>query len=202
MMTLESLSNKIWQTKQARFEASRRMRRNHRYSFAAVSLLSVYIIALNLIVFTPIIKDEQSNIITVATIVLSVFALVLSLMVSILQYERREYTYHQCGESLRILNDQIQIRLNDNNIATSEIENFLEQYTRILEASNLNHARKDHMKANGYQALFTEEHSIYHFFSALVNNIRIWLNWMVFDSYIIYLLLILLPPLITFMLLT
>ena len=153
-MYLKRLSDKIWLTRNARFNAAKRMKRNHVSSTAAVALLSASVIAVNLLAFIDDMSDSNKTLIAIASVVLSTFALVMSLLVTLLRYEWREYNYHQCGLDLENLNQQICIRIDeltanavkkDDVVSPSEDNlKYLDSYTKVLKKYNLNHTMFDY----------------------------------------------------------
>lgn len=193
-MYLQRLSDKIWLTRNARFNAAKRMKRNHISSTAAVALLSASIIAVNLLAFVSGVSESEKIFITIASVVLSTFALVMSLLVAFLRYEWRESNYHQCGQELENLNQRICIRIEE---LTSKVDNkdgvvsptvddlrFLESYTSILKKYNLNHTRFDY----DYGSLSDSSKQKSDITKFLLN-----MRMFVFDVYIFYWLIALVP---------
>ena len=90
----------------ARFTAYHRMKRNRDASKVAEALSSASIIGISLIALQS--KNiALSNQISVFTIILSTFLLVLSLLFSGLDYDKRKDNYHSCGNALNRLYRQI-----------------------------------------------------------------------------------------------
>ena len=186
-MYLKRLSDKIWLTRNARFTASRRMKRSRIASTAAVALLSASVIGINLLAYLPNVGDDIKNIITIGTIILSTFVLVLSLLITMLRYEWREDNYHRCAMELEHLNQQILIRideLNAGNRPQEEIvspradnERFLEEYTGITEKYNLNHTTFDYR----YGRLSDSNLRV-----PCSTEISLQLRYHVFDVYLLY----------------
>lgn len=153
-MYLKELSEKVWLTRNARFIAAKRMKRSRVSSTAAVAMLSASVIAVNLLAFIPNVSECCKNNITIGTIVLSTFALVMSLLITLLRYEWREDNYNQCGMELEELNQEILIRIgelmHENNGAVGvdspkeDNLDFLEKYTKVLQRYNLNHMMFDY----------------------------------------------------------
>lgn len=144
---LQALSLRCWKTSASRFEASRRMHRCSNASTLCVAMLSVEIIIINLLIFIPSLRLD-GNLVTIVTIGLSAFVLVLSLIISQLKYDRREEDYHQCGLRLGELEKKINIFESFNQDITQEIlEKFNDQYHAILRESNLNHTQIDWQQA-------------------------------------------------------
>lgn len=185
-MYLKELSNKIWKTKNARFIASKRMKRSRNSSTVSVALLSSSIIAVNMLAFLNI-SEIDKNIITIVTVVLSTFALVMSLLISHLRYEYREDNYHQCGIELDHLNQRIAIRINElcagNNVDEIESPNednfkYLDDYNAILSKYHLNHTEFDY----NYSLIKAESDKDYD----LLQLIYYWLRWNIFDVNTLY----------------
>ena len=192
-MYLEDLSDKIWKTKNARFIASKRMKRSRNSSTVSVALLSASIIAVNILAFLNI-SEIEKTFITIVTLALSTFALVMSLLISHLRYEYRETNYHQCGLELDYLNQRLKIRIkelyaandNDGEIESPNEDNlqYLDEYNKILRKYNLNHEDFDYsyslIKA-GSDKVHKLQHLIY------------WVRWNIFDVSVLYWLLAIIP---------
>ena len=185
-MYLKELSNKIWKTKNSRFIASKRMKRSRNSSTVSVALLSASIIAVNMLAFLNI-SEIDKIIITIVTIVLSTFALVMSLLISHLRYEYREDNYHQCGIELDHLNQRLAIRINElcagNNVDEIESPNednlkYLDDYNAILSKYNLNHTEFDY----NYSLIIAESDKDYD----LLQLLYYWLRWNIFDVNTLY----------------
>lgn len=192
-MYLEELSNKVWATKNARFLASKRMGRSRKSSTVAVALLSASIIAVNMLVFFDQNK-HCSTMITVLTIILSTFSLVVSLLIAMLRYEYREDNYHQCAMDLENLNQRIKLRINEfdksggqGNIESPKEDNekFLKEYYDIQKKYNQNHTDFDY-KYSIWKAERNEG-------DAPCVSLCYWLRWNVFDVYMLYWLIALAP---------
>lgn len=193
-MYLKRLSDKIWLTRNARFNAAKRMRRNHISSTASLALLSASVIAVNLLAFIDRTCESDKTLITIASVILSTFALVMSLLIALLRYESREDNYHQCGMELENLNQKICIRIeeltpnsaNPDNIVSPKEDNLKYQgdYVSILRKYNLNHTMFDYE----YGSLTDTSKS--------PSSMTIWwlrLRMYIFDVYILYWLIAILP---------
>lgn len=205
-MYLEELSDKIWATKNARFIASQRMHRNKISSVAAVSMLSASIIAINLFTFLPNKNGETdfSTYITLSTIILSVFALVISALINQLDYADRERSFHSCGIDLDTLNQNIKIIIeeaNDNpeiEIEKSTIIDFLTDYQKILKLYNLNHTTFDY-----HYSRYLDERKKYQFnwneclsstnVRYYLRSIKFFFRWNIWDIYMLYWLIAVIP---------
>lgn len=193
-MYLQDLSDKIWKTKNARFKAAQRMRRSRISSTASVALLSASVIAVNMLAFLNI-SDNDKTIITIVTVVLSTFALVMSLLIALLRYEFREDNYQQCGRELENLNQRLKIRINEiqaEKAGESDVKspkddemNYLGEYYDILRRFNLNHSEFDYC----YSLMNAENDKEYDSWLP----IWYWIKWNLFDVYMLYWLIAILP---------
>lgn len=198
-MYLQDLSDKIWKTKNARFKAAQRMRRCRISSTVSVALLSASVIAVNMLAFFNI-SDNNKTVITIATVILSTFALVMSLLIGLLRYEYREDNYQQCGRELENLNQRLKIRISElfdgkadsySIISPKEVnEKFLGEYNDVLRRFNLNHSEFDYdysmMKAEN-----NKKHSI-------PLSVWYWIRWNLWDVNVLYWLIAIIPLSISF----
>lgn len=186
-MYLKELSEKIWKTKNARFTASRKMKRRRISSTVLVAFLSASIIAVNMLAFLNI-SDEYKIMITVVTIVLSTFALVMSLLISQLKYEYCENNYQECGIELDNLNQRLKIRIEellpsvnrngDIDSPREDNEKYLDEYNDILLKYKLNHSDFDF-----YYSLWKAESDKDHGFW---KPICLWIRWNLLDVNLLY----------------
>lgn len=193
-MYLKELSDKVWTTKNARFMAAKRMHRRHVSSMVAVALLSASVIAVNLLALLNI-NDGMKTMITIITVVLSVFALVMSLIITFLRYESHENNYHQCGIELDQLNQRLKIRIDElskgqQNVAsiqspTADNTKYLDEYSGILKKFNLNHSELDFL----YSSMLSDESKK----QGVFKRIWCWFRWNVWDVNILYWLIAIIP---------
>ena len=140
---LDNISTRCWRTARARFDASRRMRRCSNASSLCVAMLSLEIIVINLLIYIPSLNLD-TNLVTILTVCLSAFVLVLSLIISQLKYDRKEEEYHQCGILLAALEKRVNIfAASKSEYTHDEVKEFNDEYQKILRESNLNHAEID-----------------------------------------------------------
>lgn len=150
---IKNFQETVRRTKDTRFNSARRMRLNHAFSNVVTPFLSVYIIAINLLVFLPQFKDIQIEL-TVITIILSVLTLVLSLLIQNKHFDEKEKNYHTCGEKLNELYDEaeiVKLTYADN---PEKLAELYKEYHGILNEQNLNHSELDYKKALGQNKWF------------------------------------------------
>ena len=148
MENLESLGDTIYKTMSARFTASRRMKRSRDASKVCEAMFSASIIAISLIALQkPEIK--VANMISAFTIILSTFLLVLSLLFSSLNYDKRMENYHACGNELnrlyRLIKHDVSV-LSKEEQEKKEID-YINKYEEILSKYNLNQTSFDYQYA-------------------------------------------------------
>lgn len=190
---LESLYNRTMNTRDARFEAARRMARCDRYSVACLAFLSLEIIAINILQLVITNHDEAfDSCISAATIILSVFALVLSLMVNQAQYSIKRSVYTNCALSLDELAYDVNRLLNaGTEITTEDVAKFEKEYIDIRKYANLNHDTSDHDWAQRNSEKVKDSYG-YQSNPIPYRRYRmtLWLEHWVFTTYFMYLLII------------
>lgn len=148
MENLESLGNTIYKTMSARFTASRRMKRSRDASKVCEAMFSASIIAISLIAL-QIQTIDFANMISAFTIILSTFLLVLSLLFSSLNYDKRMENYHACGNELnrlyRLIKHDVSV-LSKEEQEKKEID-YINKYEEILSKYNLNQTFFDYQYA-------------------------------------------------------
>lgn len=148
MENLESLGDTIYKTMSARFTASRRMKRSRDASKVCEAMFSASIIAISLIAL-QIQTINFANMISAFTIILSTFLLVLSLLFSSLNYDKRMENYHACGNELnrlyRLIKRDVSV-LSKEEQEKKEID-YINKYEEILSKYNLNQTSFDYQYA-------------------------------------------------------
>ena len=182
---LEEFGNVVYKTRSARFTAYHRMKRNRDASKVAEAMCSASIIAISLIALQCKTID-MAYMMSMLTIIMSTFLLVLSLLFSSLDYDGRKENYHACGNELNRLYRKIHHDakvLSDEEQHEKELE-YLKYYEDILDKYNLNHATFDYQYA---VAMMKDADT-----SAMT---RLWLQirYYIIDVYIIYWLIAILP---------
>lgn len=187
MEYLKDFSDVVYKTMTALFTAYRRMKRNRNASKVAESFFSASIIAISLIALQNH-EEHLSDLISIVTIILSTFLLVMSLLFSGLDYEKRMDNYHDCGNELdKLYRDMKLILSYGEEISSDEMkaktEDFQAKYFDILHKYNLNHTSFDYE----YTAVMLDEQK--DFVSRLVMKFR----YYVWDMYFLYWVIALLP---------
>lgn len=176
-------------TRNARFEAARRMDRCNSYSVACIAFLSLEIIAINIFQLVGT-EDSWDKYVSATTIFLSVFALVLSLIVNQAQYSLKCSLYRTCALSLDELCYAINREIKSERPITEEVvATYESQYISIRKESNLNHRQCDYRWATRDNDLIKEtlEFDVnpinYYLYRA-----KLWWGHYIFSIYFVYLL--------------
>ena len=133
-------------------------------------------------------EEHLSDLISIVTIILSTFLLVMSLLFSGLDYEKRMDNYHDCGNELDKLYRDMKLILSYGEEFSSDemkakTEDFQAQYFEILHKYNLNHTSFDYE----YTAVMLDEKK--DFVGRHVMKFR----YYVWDMYFLYWVIALLP---------
>lgn len=131
---LDELRTKIWKTKGARFNASRRLQARKVWGGYLVSAFSIYILAIGIFSLT---ETHTNTILNLSSIIGSLLILVFSLHEGSLSAEQKAERHHVCARDLTALYDRValQIQLSD----TDKAQELIEEYARIIERSPENH---------------------------------------------------------------
>jgi len=183
-MDTKDFLKKCKEVRDSRFNSSKRIGRRHKWASIAIPLLSMYTIIINLLVFIPDFSEYNVGI-TIATIMMSIFVLVLSLLVNISKDENKIIQFFECGQQLSQFVDKIDLRtdggrreMNDN-----DFNSFLGQYHKIIRSCKFNHDTIDRLWSEYENACCSSDKSS-----------LTWLRWHVFDVYMLYALLLFLMP--------
>lgn len=143
---LERWYKKLWITKGVRFAASKRYELHDKWSTITISLVSIYIICINLLVFFPNRPSYLSNDnITFSTISLSILVIVISIIVNNMNYKHLSHRFHDCGREITILYDHIcLLRNNPENVQQDDIKEIINKYHGIIKTYDINHKNLDY----------------------------------------------------------
>ena len=178
----ENLSNRVYKTECARFEAYRRMKRRKLSSTVSLAILSLSIIFFNIMQLCKGYEDYNQAI-TAVTIMLSVLVLVLSLLVSYVNYSEKEHKYYECGLKLSELCDKIALVLSDplkDGLNNEYLAKLTDEYQRILAECGVNHISIDYVR--GLQRINKKNGKNY----GVCEEVGIWLQWNIFDVNFLY----------------
>ncbi|MGF6097156.1 SLATT domain-containing protein [Pseudomonas sp. 18175] len=131
---LDELKTKIWKTKGARFNASRRLQARKVWGSYLVSAFSIYILAIGIFSLTETHTNPTLNF---SSIIGSLLILVFSLHEGSLSTEQKAERHHVCARDLTALYDKVALQTQLAN--DDKAEELIEEYARIIERSPENH---------------------------------------------------------------
>jgi hypothetical protein len=141
---VEQLVRSMQIVKAARFNAAERLERKQLASQVALSVVSLYFVGLSVwqAVYAPDLSDRASRLITLVSIVSSVFTLVLALIEAMNDYKIKAHHMQTCALEV---NDLLQeLRLAEPR-DTDAIQEFRRRYNAIVRGCPFNHARIDYL---------------------------------------------------------
>ncbi|MEM8613042.1 MAG: SLATT domain-containing protein [Cyanobacteria bacterium P01_H01_bin.105] len=144
----ENLSRRMWITRGARFNASRRLTKKHHWSLASISILSVYGISIpiiqSLIDFSKC--SEVNQVYSAIATVLSVFILVISLLEGGKNFQLRADSLHINAVEISRLCRELEFLLSQNISGESLVEKSKEisdEYEKLISDCPYNHEVRD-----------------------------------------------------------
>lgn len=136
----------IWITKGARFNAARRLERQAAMSDVAAFLLSFAVASLSLVslVFAESFSAFQNKTIGAATVIITFFIMLMSLMNSSKNYGLRAYVLHRCGIELTDLFQEMEAVDDLDCMSHDDYLRYQRRYGAILITNLENHSNMDY----------------------------------------------------------
>ena len=144
---LRQLDNKIWKTKGARFTKYRRCKVKHKTSLFSISLLSVFVLSLNIagLCFQNTYFLGKDETIIFLTIVISIFILFLSLYENANDYQIKSHQLHESAKEISSLYSKLmllQAKSNDQKFE-DHLAEISQRYDEIILRYQVNHEPLD-----------------------------------------------------------
>jgi hypothetical protein len=156
---LSSLEGRIRETKGARFNAYRRLRAVNEWSLRTLSLLSVYSIAVGLLLSLSglALSEWERELITFALTATSVAILVLSLLEAGQNYQVRAERFHDCGRELLALQNDLELtrEVHSGALPVEELQRLRLRYDELVMRYQENHTPED------YELFKAERRAVY-----------------------------------------
>lgn len=146
---MKNFERRVSITRDARFEAYRRMKRRKLSSTVSLAMLSLCIIFFNILQLLESFKEYNDSI-TATTIMLSSLVLTMSLLVTSLNYSEKEHQYYECAIKLSKLVDKIKIINNTTPEPKAKVRIFFtlaRKYHSIIAECPINHIGIDYKRA-------------------------------------------------------
>ena len=132
--------------KAARFNAAERLERKHALSLFAMSMVSLYFVGLSVwqAVYAPTLGEPSNRLITLVSIMSSIFSLVLALIESMNDYRMKAHHMHACALAVNDLYHELKLmRPGDADL----LQEFRQRYTGAVRRCPYNHTRIDYLMA-------------------------------------------------------
>ena len=132
--------------KAARFNAAERFERKNAVSLFAMSMLSLYFVGLSVwqAVYASTLDEASNQLITLVSIMSSIFTLVLALIEAMNDYRMKAHHMHTCALAVNDLYHELQLmRAAD----ASLVQEFRRRYNGAVRSCPYNHARVDYLMA-------------------------------------------------------
>ena len=134
--------------KSARFNAAERLERKHALSLFSMSMVSLYFVGLSVwqAIYASTIDESANRLITLVSIMSSIFSLVLALIESMNDYRMKAHHMHGCALAVNDLYHELKLmRPND----PALLQAFRQRYNGAVRRCPYNHARIDYLMAKG-----------------------------------------------------
>lgn len=135
----------LWTTKGVRFESNRRLTKKNEVSLFSISILSIYTIGMSLMQISSMSNLSSVKNLSIATIIASVFIIVLSNLEASKNYCTRAERALKCGQEV----SEIYIQLMNHKAAGTATPEVLSaamrHYNRILKDFSDNHSNVDYL---------------------------------------------------------
>jgi hypothetical protein len=132
--------------KAARFNAAERLERKHALSLFAMSMVSLYFVGLSVwqAVYAPTLDEASNRLITLVSIMSSIFSLVLALIESMNDYRMKAHHMHACALAVNDLYHELKLMRPGDAVLLQE---FRHRYTGAVRRCPYNHSRIDYLMA-------------------------------------------------------
>jgi len=143
--------------KAARFNAAERLERKHALSLFSMSMVSLYFVGLSVwqAIYASTIDESANRLITLVSIMSSIFSLVLALIESMNDYRMKAHHMHGCALAVNDLYHELKL-MQPNDPAL--LQTFRQRYNGAVRRCPYNHARIDYLmaKAEGSTASWSD----------------------------------------------
>jgi hypothetical protein len=148
---VDELLHAMHTVKSARFNAAERLERKNTLSLFAMSMVSLYFVGLSVwqVIYAPLIADAGNRLITLVSIMSSVFTLVLALIEAMNDYRIKAHHMHACALAVNELYQELTLMRSGDVVVVQE---FRRRYNAIIRGCPFNHARVDYLMARAERA--------------------------------------------------
>jgi hypothetical protein len=146
MRAAEQLLGAMRTVKSARFNAAERLERKNTLSLFAMSMVSLYFVGLSVwqVIYAPLIGEAGNRLITLVSIMSSIFTLVLALIEAMNDYRMKAFHMHACALAVNELYQELSLARSGDPLLVQE---FRRRYNEVVRGCPFNHARVDYLMA-------------------------------------------------------
>lgn len=132
--------------KTARFNAAERLERKHIVSLFSMSMVSLYFVGLSVwqAVYAQQLDGAANRLLTLVSIMSSVFTLVLALIEAMNDYKMKAHHMHTCALAVNDLYHELKLMRGAD---AGLVQEFRRRYNEAVRSCPFNHARVDYLLA-------------------------------------------------------
>jgi hypothetical protein len=152
----EQLLSAMRTVKSARFNAADRLDRKHTLSMFAMSMVSLYFVGLSIwqAIYAAGLSESANRLITLVSIMSSIFTLVLALIESMNDYRTRAHHMHVCALGVNDLYHELKLMRTPD---VGVVQDFRRRYSEVVRGCPFNHAHVDYLMARTERGVGWEE---------------------------------------------
>ena len=152
----EQLLGAMRTVKAARFNAAERFERKNTVSLFAMSMVSLYFVGLSMwqAIYASTLDEPSNRLITLVSIMSSVFTLVLALIEAMNDYRMKAHHMHTCALAVNDLYHELQLM---RPVDAGLVHEFRRRYNGAVRSCPFNHARVDYLMARAERNVPWEE---------------------------------------------
>ena len=179
---IRELKRKAWITKSSQFAAAKRIEKLNYTSVIAISFIAIFNIASGAIsiVFSENLDSEYIKILGLASIVISIYIIFISILVSGRGYDRRSYLLTASANQISELINDINCLVEDR-IDLKNVRNLYSKYNKILFDYEISHEDMDFRFASSeYHSKINRIRKLYYVASYRSYPTRVFLYYTIF----------------------
>jgi hypothetical protein len=146
MMTGNEFSDEMWFTYKARFNAHARLMLQDAFYLIITSVLSIFIITVNILQLAPELITMNQSATTCYTISLSIIILVISTVFALSNKKKQAERFHSCALEIHRIYREYKIKQNE--LTDNEVKEYAKRYDDVLAKYDINHSRSDWIKVS------------------------------------------------------
>lgn len=144
----KNLSNTMYLTRGARFNAARRLAAREKFSVGSIAFLSVFMAMLSVLLLSApdAFTLSDTRFVSILTIVLSISLVVLSLLDYASNWSVKAFLLHKNALQISELMRRLELELYGSNANASTLGEIAMEYEAAVSETQINHLPKDHYK--------------------------------------------------------